>query len=53
MRIMSNNAITKDEINQRLTEMDAKQNRQIEYLTIATVVSCAISILAFIISIMK
>jgi len=53
MRIMSNNAITREEITQTLSEMDAKQNNQIKYLAAAVFASCVMSIVSLVIVVLK
>jgi hypothetical protein len=53
MRIMSNNTITREEITQTLSEMDAKQNKQIKYLTFAVIASTVLSVASLVFVILK
>ena len=53
MRIMSDNAITREEITQTLSEMDKKQNMQIKYLAAAVFASCVLSVMSLVFVILK
>mgnify|MGYP003587573375 CR=1 FL=1 len=53
MRIMSNNAISKEEVQQAISAIDGKQDRQIKILACGMTASCLISIVALVVAFIK
>lgn len=53
MRIMSNNTITKEEVHNAISEIDAKQNKKIHLAMIIAVCGCACSIVSLAVALLK